>query len=96
MNSQQLSDSIQSLPKWHNLFFDHEVLIRFMQQHAHNLLEEDGLGTPFLLTRGVRPILEMELNWDCEFNRPAATHAMKRLIAFDTRFSRQKLWIFGK
>lgn len=82
--------------KWHNLFFDDEVLIRFMQQHAYNLLEEDGLGTYFLLTRGVRPILETELNWDCEFNRLAATPAMKRLLAFDTKFSRLKLWIFGK
>ena len=81
MNSQQLSDSIQSLPKWHNLFFDHEVLIRFMQQHAHNRLEEDGLGTPFLLTRGVRPVLEKELSWDREFNRLAPTPAMKRSLA---------------
>jgi SAM-dependent methyltransferase len=83
-------------PKWHNLFFDDEVLIRFMQQQAYNLLEEDGLGTYFLLTRGVRPALEKELNWDCEFNRLAATPAMKRLLAFNTKFSRLKLWIFGK
>lgn len=82
--------------KWHNLFFDDDVLIRFMQQHAYNLLEEDGLGAYFLLTRGVRPALEKELSWDCEFNRLAATPEMKRLLAFDTRFSRLKLWVFGK
>jgi SAM-dependent methyltransferase len=82
--------------KWHNLFFDDEVLIRFMQQHAYSLLEEDGLGTYFLLTRGVRPILDKELNWDCEFNRLAATPEMKRLLLFGTKFSRLKLWIFGK
>lgn len=82
--------------KWHNLFFDDEVLIRFMQQNAYNLLEEDGLGAYFLLTRGVRPALEKELSWDCEFNRLAATPEMRRLLAFDARFSRLKLWVFGK
>lgn len=90
MNSEPLSDSIQSLPNGTICFFDDEVLIRFMQQYAYNLLEEDGSGTYFLLTRGVRPILEKELNWDFEFNRLAATPAMKRLLAFDTKFSRLK------
>jgi hypothetical protein len=52
-----------------------------MRQRAYNLLEEDGLGTYFLLTRGVRPVLEKELNWDCEFNRLAPTPEMKRLFA---------------
>jgi ubiquinone/menaquinone biosynthesis C-methylase UbiE len=82
--------------KWHNLFFDDDELTAFMQQHSYRLLEENGLGTYFLLTRGVRPALEKELNWDCEFNRLAATPTMKRLLAFDTKFSRLKLWVFAK
>jgi SAM-dependent methyltransferase len=83
-------------PKWHNLFFDDDELIGFMQQHAYNLLEEDGLGSYFLLTRGVRPTLQKELNWDSDFNRLAATPVIKRLLAIDIKFSRLKLWIFGK
>ena len=82
--------------KWHNLFFDDDELIGFMQQHAYSLLEEDGLGAYFLLTRGVRPALQKELNWDCEFNRLAANPIMKHLLAVNTKFSRLKLWVFGK
>jgi len=82
--------------KWHNLFFDDNVLKKFMQQHGHNLVEKDGLGTYFLLTRGIRPTLDKELNWNCEFNRLAATKRMEDLLGFGTRFSRLKLWVFEK
>jgi len=82
--------------KWHNLFFDDDVLKELMQQHGYALVEQDGLGTYFLLTRGVRPNLDRKLNWDCEFNRLAATREMKNLLGFDTKFSRLKLWVFRK
>lgn len=82
--------------KWHNLFLDDDVLIAFMQQHGHILVEEDGLGAYFLLTRGVRPNLDRELNWDCEFNRIAATAKIQKLIGIGARFSRLKLWVFLK
>jgi len=82
--------------KWHNLFFDDVKLVEFMEKHSCRLLEQDGLGTYFLLTRGIRPNLDKELNWDCEFNRLAATPAMRRLLGFDTKFSRLKLWVFQK
>ena len=82
--------------KWHNLFLDDQVLIEFMEQTGFSLLEQDGLGTYFLLTRGIRPNLDKEVNWDCEFNRLAATRGMENLIRFGTRFSRLKLWVFQK
>lgn len=82
--------------KWHNLFLDDQVLIEFMQQGGFRLVEQDGLGTYLLLTRGIRPNLDKELNWDCEFNRLAATRKMEDLLRFGSRFSRLKLWVFQK
>jgi SAM-dependent methyltransferase len=80
--------------KWHNLFFDDHLLIDFMQHHGYRLIEQDGLGTYFLLTRGVRPNLDSKLNWDCEFNRLAASRAMEDMLELGARFSRLKLWVF--
>lgn len=82
--------------KWHNLFFDDEVLINFMHQHAYPLVDQTGLGSYFLLTRGVRPALENTLNWDCEFNRVAASDPINQLLDLGSKFSRLKLWVFQK
>jgi len=82
--------------KWHNLFFADHELVEFMQQAGFRLSEHCGLGTYFLLTRGIRPIFDKEVNWDCEFNRLAAAGKMEQLLGFDTRFSRLKLWVFQK
>jgi SAM-dependent methyltransferase len=82
--------------KWHNLFFDDDLLIGFMRQQGHDFVGQDGLGTYFLLTRGVRPTLDKKLNWDCDFNRRAAAPGMKSLLGFDAKFSRLKLWVFRK
>lgn len=82
--------------KWHNLFLDDHVLVNFLHEHGHKLLEEDGLGTYFLLTRGVRPLLDQGLNWDCEFNHLAAAERTGELLALGPRFSRLKLWVFQK
>jgi len=80
--------------KWHNLFFDDDRLVEFMYNHGYKSVEQDGLGTYFFLTRGVRPNLDRELNWDCEFNQVAATRQMEKLLKCGTRFSRLKLWVF--
>lgn len=82
--------------KWHNLFLDDRALVNFMSAHGQKLLEEDGLGTYFLLTRGVRPLLDQGLNWDCEFNNLAAAEKTADLLALGARFSRLKLWVFQK
>lgn len=82
--------------KWHNLFFDDEALVDFMRQHGYDLLGQGGLGTYFLLTRGVRPALDQTLNWDCDFNRMAALPGTEALLGLGTKFSRLKLWVFQR
>jgi len=82
--------------KWHNLFFDDRALVDFMSSHRYRLVNEDGLGTYFLLTRGIRPVFEQSLNWDSDFNRMAAAERTNELLRLGTKFSRLKLWIFQK
>lgn len=82
--------------KWHNLFFDDRALVDFMSSHRYRLVNEDGLGTYFLLTRGIRPVFEKTLNWDSDFNRMAAAERTDELLRLGTKFSRLKLWIFQK
>lgn len=82
--------------KWHNLFFNDRLLVEFMKEHGYDLIEQDGLGAYFLLTRGIRPKLDKGVNWDCEFNQLAATKKIRDLLGFCTNFSRLKLWIFRK
>ena len=84
------------LERWHNLFFDDEVLITFMRDNGYRLIEEDGLGTYFLLTRGIRPTLDSNLKWDCEFNRLAALPKLRDLVGFGAKFSRLKMFVFEK
>lgn len=82
--------------KWHNLFFEDQSLARYMRRLGARLKGRAGLGSYFLLTRGIRPNLDERLNWDCEFNRFAATDRIETLLGFGTRFSRLKLWLFQK
>lgn len=82
--------------KWHNLFFDDVALADFMQSHGCKLVDQDGLGTYFLLTRGIRPALDEELNWDSRFNQLAVGKQTRELLEFRTKFSRLKLWVFEK
>jgi len=82
--------------KWHNLFLDDGLLISFMQQNGYGLVEQDGLGTYFMLTRGIRPTLDADVNWDCDFNRLAALPGMRDLLGFKTAFSRLKLFVFQR
>ncbi|HEY2971161.1 MAG TPA: class I SAM-dependent methyltransferase [Pyrinomonadaceae bacterium] len=82
--------------KWHNLFFDDCSLVDFMTRLGHDLVHESGLGAYFLLTRGIRPMLDKTLDWDCEFNRLAAAAKTDELLELGARFSRLKLWVFQK
>ena len=84
------------LEQWYNVFFDDDILIRFMESNNYRLIEQDGLGTYFMLTRGIRPVLDSTLDWDCEFNRLAALPIMAAQIGLKTRFSRIKMFVFGK
>lgn len=84
-------------PKWHNLFLDDNFLLSFLRQNGCRLTVADGLGSYFLLTRGIRPVLDTDLTWDHNFNRLAASLKTRELLAIDeTRFSRLKLWVFQK
>ncbi|MHB8904502.1 MAG: class I SAM-dependent methyltransferase [Melioribacteraceae bacterium] len=82
--------------KWHNLFLDDGVLISFMQQNGFKLTDQKGLGSYFLLTRGIKPNLDKELKWNCEFNRIAATDKIEETLNMGIKFSRLKLWVFKK
>jgi SAM-dependent methyltransferase len=84
------------LERWHNLFFDDDLLVNFMRENGYPLIEQDGLGSYFLLTRGIRPTLDSTLNWDSEFNRLAALPKIADLLGFKTKFSRLKMFVFGK
>src|SRR5262249_673112 len=97
LNDLRSSLGLQPIPiKWHNLFFDDELLIRFMQQNNYRLTAQEGLGTYFMLTRAIRPLLDSYLSWDCEFNRLPALPAISEFLALGTKFSRLKLFVFEK
>jgi SAM-dependent methyltransferase len=97
LNELRSSLGLEPIPvKWHNLFFDDDSLIDFMRQNGYRLIEQDGLGTYFMLTRGIRPTLVSNLDWDCEFNRCAALPEVADLLGFRTKFSRLKLFVFEK
>jgi SAM-dependent methyltransferase len=83
--------------KWHNRFFDDNEVEQFVAKNGWKLRAVQGVGTYILLTRGIRPMLDSNLNWDCEFNRIAASPAMNELRAIDSvRFSRLKLWVIER
>jgi ubiquinone/menaquinone biosynthesis C-methylase UbiE len=82
--------------KWHNKFFDDKRLVGFMEKNKFKLIETGGLGEYFLLTRGLRPIFDNKLNWDSPFNKIASGSNIKKLLNFNDRFSRIKLWVFEK
>jgi len=97
LNKARAAFGMDPIPvRWHNLFFDDAVLVEAMEREGCKLIEEDGLGAYFLLTRGVRPALDTELNWDCAFNERAASPEMARALGLGAKFSRLKLWVFQK
>ncbi len=82
--------------KWHNLFFHDKTLIAFMKKNNFILEAEDGLGEYFLLTRGLRPYFEKNLNWDSKFNQIACYPYIRKLLRLGSTCSRLKLWVFKK
>jgi len=97
LNAYRQASALEPIPvKWHNLFLDEGKLIPFVEKNGCELVDEDGLGAYYLLTRGVRPQLEKNLPWDCEFNRMAAAQHVANLLGLGARFSRLKLWMFQK
>lgn len=82
--------------KWHNLFFDDNALFKFMKSNGFELIEEDGLGEYFMLTRGIRPLFEKELSWNTKFNKNASSSSVKDILHLGTSCSRLKLWVFKK
>jgi SAM-dependent methyltransferase len=82
--------------KWHNLFFDEPSLIRFMNSCGYKLVECDGLGNYFLLTRGIKPVFDKELNWNSDFNRISASNELGSILEIEPRFSRLKLFVFER
>ena len=97
LNEFRAAFDLEPIPvKWHNLFFDDRELVDFMREHGYQLITEDGLGTYFLLTRGIRPVFEQTLNWDSGFNRRAAAPSTDALLQLGPKFSRLKLWVFQK
>lgn len=83
--------------KWHNRFFDDDELLAFMAENSFQLLNSEGLGSYFFMTRGIRPYFDKNLNWDNEFNKIAASTELNKTLGFDNkRFSRLKLWVFLK
>ena len=82
--------------KWHNLFFNDQILIKFMRENGFELIKEDGLGEYFVLTRGLRPYFEKELNWDSKFNEISGSSEIKGILKLGSNCSRLKLWIFRK
>ncbi|MDD5638829.1 MAG: methyltransferase domain-containing protein [Candidatus Pacebacteria bacterium] len=82
--------------KWHNLFFKNKQLVNFMESNGFKLIEEDGLGEYFLLTRGIRPLFDKDLNWKTKFNKISASEEVKDMLSLHDKFSRLKLWVFKK
>ncbi len=97
LNELRASFNLDPIPiRWHNEFIDNDKVVNAMAEHGYALDYEDGLGDYMMLTRGIRPTLDKQLNWDCEFNRIASGEGLKSLLNFGPRFSRVKLWVFAK
>jgi ubiquinone/menaquinone biosynthesis C-methylase UbiE len=82
--------------KWHNLFFNDQALVEHLTSQGLILDAHDGLGAFFALTRGIRPALDSNLNWDSPFNLKAADPELADLLGLGPRFSRLKLWVFRR
>lgn len=97
LNKLRSAMGLKPIPiKWHNRFFNDKLLIDFMKKIKFQLVEEDCLGGYFLLTRGIRPYFEKELNWNAKFNKMAASAEIEKLLNFGPNCSRLKLWVFKK
>lgn len=82
--------------KWHNLFLNDKTLVSFMKSIGMELVDEDGLGEYFMLTRGIKPLFDKELNWNSGFNSIASSSKIKNILKMGPICSRLKLWVFKK
>lgn len=82
--------------KWHNLFLSDKKLAEFMEANKMKLIDCDGLGDYFILTRGIRPYFNKDLNWNSNFNKIASSEAVKQILQLATTCSRLKLWVFQR
>jgi ubiquinone/menaquinone biosynthesis C-methylase UbiE len=82
--------------KWHNLFFKNDLLETFIKSVNLRIVEKDGLGEYFLLTRGIRPYFEKQLNWDDPFNKISSSTNLKDCLNLREKFSRLILWVIEK
>lgn len=97
LNKLRVAFGLKPIPvKWHNLFFNDKTLINFMRSNNFIFVEEDGLGEYFMLTRGLRPYFEKELNWDSGFNKIASSPNVREVLNLGPVCSRLKLWVFEK
>lgn len=97
LNKLRSAFGLKPIPvKWHNLFFDDQALINYIKKAGFIFIEEDGLGEYFMLTRGLRPYFEKELDWNSKFNKIASSSKIKGILRLGSTCSRLKLWVFEK
>ncbi len=84
------------LIKWHNLFFNDSHLENFLIKEGMEIVQKEGLGDYFFLTRGIRPYFETDLSWNSKYNKTASSKALKKFLHLGDRFSRLKLWVCKK
>jgi ubiquinone/menaquinone biosynthesis C-methylase UbiE len=82
--------------KWHNLFLENRKMEHFLNDNGLRVLEKDGLGEYFLLTRGIRPFFDKNLSWDNTFNKITSGETIRSLLNLKDRFSRLALWVIQK
>lgn len=82
--------------KWHNLFFKNDLLETFIKNSNLKIIERDGLGEYFLLTRGIRPYFDKQLDWDNPFNKVSASTKLRECLNLRENFSRLVLWVIEK
>ena len=82
--------------KWHNLFFKNDIFESFINENNLKIIEKDGLGEYFLLTRGIRPYFDKELDWNNEFNKISADTDLKKILNLKDKFARLVLWVIEK
>jgi SAM-dependent methyltransferase len=82
--------------KWHNSFFEDEKLEFFLKDSGLRLIEKNGFGEYFMLTRGVRPFFNKELEWNCKFNMYSTDESLRNILNLNDQLSRLKLWVVEK
>lgn len=97
LNSLRRAFGLAPIPiKWHNLFLSDKKLVEFMEINNMKLIDHDGLGDFFMLTRGIRPYFDKDLNWNSDFNKIASSKTVKQILQLATTCSRLKVWVFQR